>query len=44
MATRNLSKEKRDKLITKIKEIKVSANDETVAVLNEVENELENYQ
>lgn len=40
MATRNLSKEKRDKFISKIEEIKASANDDAVAVLNEVENEL----
>lgn len=40
MRTQNLSKEKREKLITKIEEIKATADDETAALLNEVENEL----
>ena len=40
MATRNISKEKRERLILKIEEIKKNADDETIAVLNEIENEL----
>lgn len=40
MATRNLSKIKRERLIAKIRELKESANEETVAILNEVESEL----
>lgn len=40
MATRNLSKIKRERLIEKIRELKETADEETVAILNEVESEL----
>ena len=40
MATRNLSKIKRERLIEKIRELKETASEEMVAVLNEVETEL----
>ena len=40
MSTRNLSKEKRERLISKIEEIKATADEATVAILNEIENEL----
>ena len=41
MSTYNKSKERRDKLIAKINEIRSAADDETVAVLNELEKELD---
>ena len=40
MATRNISKEKRERLINKIKEQSINADDETKAIFNEVINEL----